>query len=550
MMPLSLIDHPTTRHFFSLLSPEFSAPSRRTLGRDIDQAWATAKSDLSNALYEASYVATTADSWTAHNRAFIGMTCHWIGQNLRRQRGTLACKEIKEKQTNVVLAQAIYDTHQEFGLGNKVVATTTDNGTNYVAAFKYFGAGDVPVEGEEEQDPEVVVGQPANLHAQLKEVVPAMIKLPKHYRCSAHTLNLIATADVHSVPGWNQGFRAPFTKAAAKAQGTWNLQNRSSVVTNSIKEKTGRKLKTFCVTRWNSYYDAIQSLMDVLSNPEKMRALNEILSKGGAATFNEMDKHVLSEYLKVMQPVAECLDSLQSETNAYMGTLMPALQLMQFQLERLKVDRNLQFALPLVSALLGKEGSGKGCYGRFADQLQDADILMATALHPHYTMSLVRHFNPDQAANIQGRIVREVKEIVGTELERQPEERKERVDKFHLLLSSATVPEVRYQEEVEETIVKTLEDWKREMVDIPLSPNLFPARYRDAWLDLFKRYNTPLPSSAAVERLFSSAGDILRAKRSSLSNVNFEQLVFVRGNMHLLDYKDVGQQHMEEEQDL
>ncbi|KAG0720219.1 hypothetical protein GWK47_048940 [Chionoecetes opilio] len=33
MMPLSLIDHPPTRHFFSLLAPEFSAPSRRTLGR-------------------------------------------------------------------------------------------------------------------------------------------------------------------------------------------------------------------------------------------------------------------------------------------------------------------------------------------------------------------------------------------------------------------------------------------------------------------------------------------------------------------------------------
>ena len=32
--------------------------------------------------------------------------------------------------------------------------------------------------------------------------------------------------------------------------------------------------------------------MDVLSNPEKMRAMNEILSKGGAATFNEIDKHV------------------------------------------------------------------------------------------------------------------------------------------------------------------------------------------------------------------------------------------------------------------
>ncbi|KAG0724615.1 hypothetical protein GWK47_040242 [Chionoecetes opilio] len=58
MMPLSLIDHPTTRHFFSLLAPEFSAPSRRTLGREIDQVSATAKSDLFSMLYDTSYVAT------------------------------------------------------------------------------------------------------------------------------------------------------------------------------------------------------------------------------------------------------------------------------------------------------------------------------------------------------------------------------------------------------------------------------------------------------------------------------------------------------------
>ncbi|KAG0716703.1 hypothetical protein GWK47_009063 [Chionoecetes opilio] len=44
-------DHPTTRHFFSLLAPEFSAPSRRTLGREIDQVSATAKSDLFSMLH-------------------------------------------------------------------------------------------------------------------------------------------------------------------------------------------------------------------------------------------------------------------------------------------------------------------------------------------------------------------------------------------------------------------------------------------------------------------------------------------------------------------
>ena len=134
--------------------------------------------------------------------------------------------------------------------------------------------------------------------------------------------------------------------------------------------------------------------------------------------------------------------------------------------------------------------------------------------------------------------MQKVAELVGTE------ERQEEVDQFHLLLSTATVPEVRQQEEVEETVTKTLDQWKRAMVSV-LSHDLFPTKYRDAWLDLFKKYNAPLPSSAAVERLFSSAGDILRAKRSSLSNIHFEQLVFVRGNMHLLGYKEVQEEEME-----
>ena len=60
-------------------------------------------------------------------------------------------------------------------------------------------------------------------------------------------------------------------------------------------------------------------------------------------------------------------------------------------------------------------------------------------------------------------------------------------------------------------------------------------------MDLFVRFNTPIPSSAAVERLFSIAKDILRDKRSSLSDENFNMLLFMRGNMHLF--------HQEEQRD-
>jgi len=44
----------------------------------------------------------------------------------------------------------------------------------------------------------------------------------------------------------------------------------------------------------------------------------------------------------------------------------------------------------------------------------------------------------------------------------------------------------------------------------------------------FLKFNASLPSSAAVERLFSVAGQILVPRRCKLSNTMFEKLVFLR----------------------
>ena len=57
-------------------------------------------------------------------------------------------------------------------------------------------------------------------------------------------------------------------------------------------------------------------------------------------------------------------------------------------------------------------------------------------------------------------------------------------------------------------------------------------------MELFVKCNIPLPCFAAEEKILSSAGDILRAKRSSLTASHFEELVFVRGNMELLGFKE------------
>ena len=47
---------------------------------------------------------------------------------------------------------------------------------------------------------------------------------------------------------------------------------------------------------------------------------------------------------------------------------------------------------------------------------------------------------------------------------------------------------------------------------------------------VFMKYNTPLPSSAPVERLFSFAGHIFAPKRGKMSDKMFEGLIFLKGN--------------------
>ena len=58
----------------------------------------------------------------------------------------------------------------------------------------------------------------------------------------------------------------------------------------------------------------------------------------------------------------------------------------------------------------------------------------------------------------------------------------------------------------------------------------FPAYKRDARLQKFKRFNTAIPSSAAVERLFAVGSDILQSKRLSMTKKNLEKFVLLREN--------------------
>ena len=90
--------------------------------------------------------------------------------------------------------------------------------------------------------------------------------------------------------------------------------------------------------------------------------------------FRPNEVNFVSEYVKVMQPVAKSLDTLQAEMQCFMGILLPTVASLRTRLEQLKVT--LRYAGPLADALL------EGLQQRFGHLEQRQDLLQASVCIP------------------------------------------------------------------------------------------------------------------------------------------------------------------------
>ncbi|KAG8181040.1 hypothetical protein JTE90_024786 [Oedothorax gibbosus] len=67
-------------------------------------------------------------------------TAHWITNDLSRVSVALACQRFRGVHSFDRLSDIIQEINGEFDLNtNKIVALVTDNGSNFVKAFKMFG---------------------------------------------------------------------------------------------------------------------------------------------------------------------------------------------------------------------------------------------------------------------------------------------------------------------------------------------------------------------------------------------------------------------------
>ncbi len=141
-MPLATVERSGFNKFCKIILPEnLHLPSRRTLGREVNEMYVAHKQLLIDDLQNAKYVSITADLWSSHKRSFMGMTVHYLdSKTLHRISKILVCRRFTFSHTGDKIAALMMQVLREFNITHKVTSCVTDNASNFVKAFKMINA--------------------------------------------------------------------------------------------------------------------------------------------------------------------------------------------------------------------------------------------------------------------------------------------------------------------------------------------------------------------------------------------------------------------------
>ncbi|XP_028454241.1 uncharacterized protein LOC114568789 [Perca flavescens] len=333
--------------------------------------------ELKKVIEAQQYVPTTADMWSANNIIFMGVTMHWIdADTLKRKKAAIACRRFRGRHTYDAIATEVEDIFSQYGpTYDKVTACVTDNGRNFVKAFKEHQHIEIEEEDEVEGDGEVDF---TDLHSVFTtdddDPEHGLRVLPPHHRCTAHTLNLIANNEVDKWLASNPESRAVYRSAAAKCSALWTKASRSTVAAECLEEVSDRKLIVPTVTRWNSFYDAYARITEM-----PLSDINKLCTQLQIKCMNDREYQFLKEYCSIMKPFTVALDILQGEDTCFYGTLQPTLEVLMAKTLAAK-NGLTQMTTGLPEVIVG------AIQTRFAATIDSKDALLAAVSLPKFKL--------------------------------------------------------------------------------------------------------------------------------------------------------------------
>ncbi|KAJ4949461.1 hypothetical protein JOQ06_020976 [Pogonophryne albipinna] len=321
--------------------------------------------------------------------------------------------------------------------------------------------------------------------------------------------------------------------------------HRSTTANHYLKEKQkclglkNHKLITDVATRWNNAYDMVERFLEqqpaicaTLLSPEVRKGQSDL------CTLNETDVSNAEDAVSALKPMKDATTLMSEESNPTVSLIAPInAQLLQNMTGTIRDS-------PMIHAI--KNAITTDLLKRYNGEAEKKILHTASALDPRFKglpfltveerLEIYRGVTEEAASLENERTLRRTEVIDG------PSAPKRKASSSSLLVSllgqsftdteGTAEPKTPYaiaEEEIERyckaSSLPLTEDplnwWRVHEITFPLLSRVS------------KRYLCIPGTSVSAERVFSNAGDVVTAKRSTLKPEHVDQLVFLQKNLHI-----------------
>lgn len=350
------------------------------------------------------------------------------------------------------------------------------------------------------------------------------IELPPQRRCMSHLLNLISADFDEALPSI---VKSAFIAAYNKLHALWTFTHRSSHARIICKQILECLLLVPCETRWNSKYYAIEKTCRNNVKPKIneliKKILNEIKGASHLQVLSTNDWAVLNEYLKVMGPIAQALNRLQSEKNGSQGMIMPILLSMRYHITSLGGSNLLNsFRKVMLDVIQNRFNN------YFEFNVLNCELVIASVTSPIFKTNFIQYDSDERRAREMFR--EECCKVLREKYSEKNDDENDtlaQTDSFFVDFTHRNRSRRNsIENDVESEMSRYLNDARAEITMLNEYPLI---------RELYFRYNTTLSASAAIERVFIQSALIFRPHRNRISPANFERTLLLKYNRKLIE---------------
>lgn len=511
LRPMSIVSDQGFLNLMDICEPKYTVPHRLTIENHMVKLYDTKRTILVEELKQAPSVNLTTDCWTSFaTDAYITITSHWLNSKWEQKSFVLQTRELRESHNSENLANALKKCLEDFQVPlTSVKACTTDNASAAINSIRLLDG-------------------------------------VTHIPCLAHTLNLAVQKGLQS--------GRDIAKIISRLKSTAAHFHTSSKDRYLLKDKqkllgiAEHEVINDCKTRWNSTYDMMTRAM------EQQPAISAVIMEKKLLhlELSAGDWSNVEDIVQVLRPFKVATQAISTEKFPCISATLPLIhQLMNAT----KTKENENQALSTLKTAIHNDLEKRYNQGSLRELLNIASMsdprfksLPHLAHHPGESyIEIKQQFKLKAAAECQVHNKCSLQNQkagaeVNTAEEESPSPSKRSKTALHAMgsLFDDFFAEESHNEGAEDHSVIVGKEVDRYLSDERLAISKNPLEW---WLNhqyvyphcalLAKKLLGIPTTSVPSERVFSTAGNIVTKKRSSLSPANVDRLVFLAENSSL-----------------